>query len=85
MLKFFKKVKQKGVIKYIEIPTYPYDEEGKESIKGRVVHFIDVHYRKKLHHYVDRIVTYSKDNFIFNIKTIKDISISFLWAELVIR
>lgn len=73
-LKVLKQLKRKGVRIVIEIPTYPYDEEGKESIKGRVVHYIDVHYRKKLHHYVDRIVTYSKDNFIFNIKTIKTVN-----------
>lgn len=73
-LKLLKKMKQKGIRIAIEIPTYPYDEEGKESIKGRVIHFVDTIYRKKIHKYVDGIVTYSKDDYIFNIKTINTVN-----------
>lgn len=73
-LSLLKKMKKKGIRIVIEIPTYPYDSEGKETIKGRIIHFIDVIYRKKLHHYVGRIVTYSEDDSIFGIKTIKTVN-----------
>lgn len=53
----------------LEIPTYPYDKELMNLIdytsllKERI-------WRKKLHKYVDRIVTYSQDKYIYGIKTI---------------
>lgn len=73
-LSLLKKMKQKNICVVVEIPTYPYDDEGKETIKGRIVGLIDIFYRKRLYHYVDRIITYSKDNNIFNVKTIKTIN-----------
>lgn len=53
-----------------EIPTYPYDMEHK-GISSIFVLFIDKIYRKKLHKYVDRIVTLTDDEKIFNCKTLK--------------
>ncbi|WP_288217803.1 glycosyltransferase [uncultured Fusobacterium sp.] len=69
-----KKLKQRGIRVIVEIPTYPYEEEGKESLRGRIIRFIDAYYRKKIYRYVERIVTYSHDEQIFNIKTIKTVN-----------
>jgi glycosyltransferase involved in cell wall biosynthesis len=49
-----------------EIPTYPYDKE--ENI---ITLTIDKMYRLKLKQYVDKIITLSNDDIIFNIPTIK--------------
>lgn len=53
----------------LEIPTFPYDDEGK---KIDIIPLLikDKLWRKHLFKYVDRIVTYSNDNEIFGIKTL---------------
>ncbi len=69
---FLKKVKQlnPNIKICLEIPTYPYDKEGKKwdmiplKIKDRK-------WRKYLKNFVDRIITYSNDDMIFGIQTIK--------------
>lgn len=69
---FLKKVKKiKPDIRIIlEIPTYPYDQEGKQ-IDMIPLKIKDKFWRTRLSLYVDRVVTYSKDDIIFNIETIK--------------
>ena len=52
----------------LELPTYPYDLEIK---KDNIFTKLDKKYRLNLYKYVDRIVTYSDDEEIFGIKTIK--------------
>jgi glycosyltransferase involved in cell wall biosynthesis len=49
-----------------EIPTYPYDKED-----NIITLCIDKLHRMKLQKYIDRIVTVSKDDLIFDIPTIK--------------
>lgn len=68
-LKKFKKYSPKTKI-LLEIATYPYDEEGKH-INMIPLSIKDKKWRKHLEKYVDRIVTYSNDEMIFNIKTIQ--------------
>jgi Glycosyltransferase len=63
-------LKKNGCKIIYEIPTYPYDGEHK-GFKGFVFLGIDKIFRKKLRRYVDCIVTYSQDNTIFDIKTVK--------------
>ncbi|UTC65433.1 glycosyltransferase [Treponema sp. OMZ 788] len=53
-----------------EVPTYPYDKEH-AGFKGFIFLLIDKFFRKFLNRYVDYIATYSDDNSIFNIPTIK--------------
>lgn len=53
-----------------EIPTYPYDEECETTIKNYIVHYKDKKYRQKLRGLVDVIVTFSKDEFIWDIATL---------------
>ena len=64
-----KKVNEK--IKVImEIPTYPYDYEIENKSLLPLL-FKDKVYRKILYRYVDRVVTYSNDDSIWGIKTLK--------------
>ncbi len=65
-----KALKKKNVFIIIEIPTYPYDEELKDSIKHRLVLCLDKIYRPSMHKFVDRIVTYSDDKTIYGIECI---------------
>ena len=74
-LEFLKKIKSNSNKKIvIEIPTYPYDAQGKETLKGRVIGCIDKLCRKQLHKYVDRVVTFTGESQIFGIKTINTIN-----------
>lgn len=73
-ISLLKKMKKKGICIAIEIPTFPYDEEGKETLRGRITRFVDRCYRQKLKRYTDRIVTYSDDEYIFGIKTIRTVN-----------
>lgn len=42
----------------LELPTYPYEGENSIGFLNKVKLKIDLHYRKQLHKYVDRIVTF---------------------------
>ena len=74
LLSTVKSFKKSGAKIVIEIPTYPYHKEGVTSMKGKLISFIDKLYSGKLYHYVDRICTYSSDNEIFGIRTIRTIN-----------
>lgn len=69
---FLKKCKMinKNIKILMEIPTYPYDDEI-HSLRSKYRLLKDKKYRKKLKDSVDRIVTFSKDDIIFDIDTIK--------------
>lgn len=71
-LKDLKKIKKyNNKIKIIiEIPTYPYRNEFKHKILFFIPIIIDDIIRKNLRQVVDRIVTYSPDSEIDNVKTI---------------
>lgn len=62
----------------LEIPTYPYDTEFlknfSEKWKIYPIYMKEIYNRKKLWKYVNRIVTYSNYDKIWNIKTIKTIN-----------
>ena len=73
-IKLLKSIRYQNKKIIIEVPTFPYDEEGKESIKSRIIHLIDKLYRRKLKRYVDRIVTFTGEDVIFGIKTITTIN-----------
>jgi glycosyltransferase involved in cell wall biosynthesis len=51
----------------IEIPTYPYDNEIKFSLLDSMLILKDRWNRRKLHKFVDCVLTYSKDRSIFQI------------------
>lgn len=74
---FLKKIKEQNIKILMEIPTYPYDNENNNSsniFKNLLSSFnrkIERKYRYCLSKYVHKIITFSDDNEIFNIKTIK--------------
>lgn len=72
-INFLKRVKKENpFIKIIlEIPTYPYEKELDKNRFNYIIIKRDAFYRKKLKYYVDRIVTFSQDEFIFEIPTIQ--------------
>ncbi|EKF50161.1 glycosyltransferase [Thermosipho africanus H17ap60334] len=69
-IRFLRKCKNSGLKVYLEIPTYPYDKELIFSKLGFAKLLIDKWFRKSLHKYIDRIITYSDHEKIFNVKTI---------------
>lgn len=63
------KSKNPGTKVLVEIPTYPYDKECNSLIsKLRLIK--DKRSRSYLHNFIDRIITYSNDKYIFKISTI---------------
>ncbi len=73
-IRSLKQMKTKRISVVVEIPTYPYDMEGYETIKGRIINLFDHIFRKQLYKYVDRIITYSDDKEIFGVPTINTIN-----------
>lgn len=65
-----KRLHKNGARILIEIPTYPYAGEIPEGILYRLMFWWDEIYLKRLKRIVDRIVTYSQDEKIFDIQTI---------------
>lgn len=71
-LLFLRRLHNNGIKIFLEIPTYPYDGEVKNgSCIKRFQMFIERHSRRFFHYYVDRIVTFSRDESIFRIPTVR--------------
>ena len=73
-IQLLKRMKNTGAKIVIEIPTYPYNGKSFRSVKTALIACVDYGYRTQLKKYVDRIVTYSDDDVIFGIKTIRTIN-----------
>lgn len=73
MIKLLKCAKKRNIKIVEEIPTYPYDEEMKNSkrLALKLALIVDKLYRKKLRKYLCNIVTFSEDDSIYGTKTIK--------------
>lgn len=69
--RILKKLHKNGARIIIEIPTYPYIHEVPAGFLYRIMVGWDKIYGAKLKKFIDRIVTYSQDDEIFGIKTIK--------------
>lgn len=69
-IKKAKKINPKMKI-IVEIPTYPYDNEAKFKIQHAMIQMKDRWNRRKMDKYVNRILTFSDDEKIFNILTIR--------------
>jgi len=67
---FVKALKKRGIKIFLEIPTYPYDQEY-SSVIGKIQLYTDKLFRKTFCKYIDAIVTYSNDDFIFGKRTIR--------------
>lgn len=66
-----RKLKKKGIQTFIEIATYPYENEYKRTILKRIALQVDKYYRKKLKRYVSHIVTYTNHKNIYGLPAIK--------------
>ena len=60
LLKTLRELKKRGVVNAIEIPTFPYAGEFKDTIKKRLIYALDTLLRGRLKKYVQRIVTTTK-------------------------
>lgn len=69
-LRTIKKINPKIII-IIEIPTYPYDKELSQRVLDLPILIKDKISRNFLSRKVDFFVTYSQDDFIFGVETIK--------------
>lgn len=69
LIDFYKKLNELNVKIILEIPTYPYDQEV-IGFKSRILNLIDKIYRSKYENLVDWVVTFSSDEFIYNVKCI---------------
>lgn len=67
---FAKVLKQHGIKIYLEIPTYPYDQEY-FSIKEKIELYTDKFFRRTFCKYIDAIITYSNNTEIFGRRTIR--------------
>lgn len=73
--RFVKKAKKSGVKRIVlEIPTYPYDLEMRKRWQTRPYYWKDCFYRRRISPFVDRIATYSTDETIFGVKTVRIIN-----------
>lgn len=66
-----KRLQHNGAKILIEIPTYPYIGEKKKGIGYQMVYWWDALYHKRMHKVTDRILTYSQDEMIWGIPTIR--------------
>lgn len=72
LLSFLKRIKKSGVRILMEIPTYPYDDEYKNVGLGTSISvWAERYYRRYFYKYIDKVITFSEDDFIFRIPTIK--------------
>lgn len=55
----------------VEIPTYPYEKDAYRKLKFKIGLLKDRKYRKEYKNYIDRFVTFTNDNMIFGVPTIR--------------
>lgn len=73
MIAFLKRIRKtnKKCRILLELPTYPYDKELKESWHRLPLLWQDKLYRRELHKYIDKIVTLDQYDEIFGVPTLK--------------
>ena len=71
-VRFLKKLKKENVYILLEIPTFPYDLEYKNvGISTKISLFVEKSSRKRFKQCVNKIVTFSNDNYIYGTPTIQ--------------
>ncbi|BDU84414.1 glycosyltransferase [Clostridium perfringens] len=68
--KMFYKLKQKGFVNVLEIPTYPYKKEYITSIKGKILYLQDFLFSKKIKKNIEFIINFNEYKEIYGIKSI---------------
>lgn len=72
LIHLYRKLQRQRIKVVMEIPTYPYDQEYKGLPFGyQRVLFVDKCLRKRMAHYINKIVTFSADKTIFGRPTIR--------------
>lgn len=66
-----KKLHKNGSKIIIEIPTYPYDKEKNKGLLWSMLFGWDRFYRRRIKYVADAIFTYSEDDVIFGLPTIR--------------
>ena len=71
--KLLKALKKDGTKIQVEIPTFPYDEELKDTAYDRMMLLLDRMFRNKMKKYVDRIavISQNKDKEVFGVPAIE--------------
>lgn len=72
-LHFFKSIKERNrkAIIFMEIPTFPYENEYEKSVRNSLALIIDHYYRKKIYKYIDRLVIVNfREECLWKIKTL---------------
>ncbi len=69
-----KRLKHNGAGILLEVPTYPYKWERNKGFLNWLMFYMDHKGIRYAHRYIDRIVTYSDDNTIWGIPTIRVIN-----------
>lgn len=67
----FRKLHRHGIVMFLEIPSFPYDCEYKTTLRTILPIYTERLCRKSLARYVDRIVTFSGHDRIWNRPTIR--------------
>ncbi len=71
LLKMLGRLRKAGIKVVMELPTYPYDTEVKNTaLKYRFIFILNRIYRNRLRNYIDRIVTFTDYPVIHGVKTI---------------
>lgn len=73
LIRFFRRLRSKGIVAVTEIPTYPYDSEYTHDYgwNVRLGVFINKQYRQQLAQTMSAIVTFSDEQEIFGQQTIR--------------
>ncbi|MGN1263293.1 MAG: glycosyltransferase family 1 protein, partial [Prevotella sp.] len=72
LIRFFGKLRRKGIISVTEVPTYPYDSEFRGyPLRYRLPLYIDKLFRKSLMAKMQAVVTFSDAESIFGKRTIR--------------
>lgn len=70
--RFLKKLKQRRVFIILEVPTYPYDQEyANLKLSQKIIKRTEEIFRTRFKKLVDIVVSYTDEEMIFGIKTIK--------------
>lgn len=73
LLKMLRTIRRKNpeCVIIVELPTYPYDREVLDTLRGRLWLLVDKMMRARVFKSVDRIVTFSGNDQIFGVPTIR--------------
>lgn len=71
LFKTLKLLSENAIKVIMELPTYPFELNTSKSIKNKVLVKLNHYYLKKCNKHINYIVTYSQDNEIYGIPTIR--------------